>query len=422
MNKLVRESFKIEILLATILLIVLIFTLYTPFPLINSDSVHGFEAMNGRYWTGKWNTYLVYNTTTHSLNEKFLTWWSPGQYLAPLFFMKFFHIQLGSSVVMVNFLSCLLGTIGFFFVFKKYGFNQLTTSLSVLMILLSSTVLTSFYNYNGGECLNFMIFPWIILMQNLFAHKYGRYIFPGVILFLAFLCKSQMLIVVPPLLFLLVFIQKGDLNFMFLRKGSRRFPKFTTLVSRFFPLFISVLPVMLLIYFRFISNGDTPVHSIKQLSISPENILFPVASPLISIYFFDSIHYLLYPRIYLYDAYLLGLSILLIAGLVYVIRNFGEYEPQKKKYIFLAFMLYFICMSVFIVLYTKGTPIDINPRHLKLTSYLLYPVFLELAFTKFKKSWVLGGVILLGSYALVNHIRLNTVWTGVPRSRIPVSG
>ena len=99
MNKLVRESFKIEILLATILLIVLIFTLYTPFPLINSDSVHGFEAMNGRYWTGKWNTYLVYNTTTHSLNEKFLTWWSPGQYLAPLFFMKFFHIQLGSSVV-----------------------------------------------------------------------------------------------------------------------------------------------------------------------------------------------------------------------------------------------------------------------------------------------------------------------------------
>ncbi len=411
MNKPARDqNGNTKLLLLTILLVVLIFTFYTPFPLINSDSMHGFEVMNGYYWTGKWNTTLQFNGNTHLLHEKFLTWWSPGQYLVPLFFIKAFHFKIGTALMFINFLSISLGTVGFFLVFKKYGFGRLTIWISIIGILLSSSVLPGYYDYAGGECLNFMIFPWIIVMQNLLVHKFWKFIFPGFILFISFLCKLQMLIVVPPLLFLLVFIQKEDLNFPIMFKPFR-FPELLQRFKKYLPLFISVLPVILWIYFSFISNGDTPAHSTKQFSLSPENILFPIASPFTSIYFFDTIHYFLYPKTGLYVGYLFIISITVLLCPIYLAKHFNEYALDKKKYVFLVFMLYLISVTIFTILYTKGTPIDINPRHLKLTSFLLYPILVELALTKFNKIWVLGLLTFLGIYALGNHIRLTRKWT-----------
>jgi len=397
-----------KLVLPAILLVVLAFTFYTPYLLINSDSVHGFEAMNGSYWTGKWNTMLQFNESTRLLYEKFLTWWSPGQYLAPLLFMKLLHIQLGTSVVLVNFLSTLLGTIGFFFVFKRYGFDRLTIWISIIFILISSSVLAGYYNYNGGECLNFMIFPWIIMTQKLLVQRVWKFIFPGLILFIAFICKLQMLIVVPPLLFLLIFIQKEDLNFGFIKNKRFRFRE--TVLSNYLPLFLSVVPVILFIYFSFIFNRSTPVQSVKHLSLNAVSVFFPVSSPVISIYVFDSLHYYLSAKPGAEGAYLFILSAILIVSLVWVVRHFRAYAELKRKYIFLALSLYGISAAVFIVLYTKGTPIDLNPRHLKLSSYLLYPVLAELALLKFKRVWVLGVLTLFGSFALANHVRLTRTW------------
>lgn len=408
MNKIRNQPINTKLILSVILLIVLIFTFYTRFPLINSDSVHGFEAMNGHYWTGKWNTTLQYNGNTHLLDEKFLTWWSPGQYLAPLLFIKLLHLPLGIAVVLVNFLSTLLGTTGYFLVFKKYGFGPLAIWVSVLLILLSSPVLPAYYDYAGGECLNFMIFPWIIVLQNLLVRKFWKYVFPGLILFVSFICKLQMLIVVPPLLFLLVFIQKEDLYFY---RMQLRMPDIRGWTKKYLPLFISVVPILLWVYFGFVSIGVTPVHSIKQFSLSPVNILFPVASPVTSISFFDSLNYYLSQKAGLYAGYLFIISIVVIACVIYVARRLNSYTVEKRKYIFLVFILYFFCITVFVVLYVKGTPIDFNTRHLKLSSFLLYPILVELALTRFNKPLVLGFFSLLGLFAIGNHIRLARVWT-----------
>jgi hypothetical protein len=322
------QSRNINLVVPAVLLAALILSFYTPFPLINSDSVHGFEVMNGYYWTGKWNTTLLFNDNTHLLYEKFLTWWSPGQWMVPMFFIKVFHLKIGSALVLINFLCTSLGTIGYFLVFKKYGFDRSVIWISVTGILLSSPVLPGFYYYAGGESLNFMIFPWIIVMQNLLVRKFWKFIFPGLILFISFLCKLQMLIVVPPLLFLLVFTQKEDLNF-----GSR--PR----LRNYLPFFISVIPILLLIYFNFISSGDTPLHSIKQFSPNLVNFLFPLASPFISVYFFDTLHYFLFRNSILGGAYLFIMSVILILCMGHAVRHFSEYEPVKKKYIFLVFIL-----------------------------------------------------------------------------------
>src|SRR5450755_5049171 len=102
-----------------------------------------------------------------------------------------------------------------------------------------------------------MIFPWIIMAQKLLVQRVWKFIFPGLILFIAFICKLQMLIVVPPLLFLLIFIQKEDLIFGFIKNKRFRFRE--TVLSNYLPLFLSVVPVILFIYFSFIFNRTTPV-------------------------------------------------------------------------------------------------------------------------------------------------------------------
>jgi hypothetical protein len=407
MNKLTaKQPVNTPVILCFILLVVLALSFYSPFPLVNSDSVHGFEAMNGYFWTGKWNTLLEWNNTTHQLTERFLTWWSPGQYMAPMILMKMLHIRLGTALTILDFLSALLGTIGYFYVFKRYGFGSGTIWISVVLILLSGSQLTGYYDYDGGECLNFMFFPWIIVFQELLVKKGWRWLAPGIMLFIAFFCKLQMLIVVPPLLFLLVLTQKEALD-----KGNPfRLTELGQKIKNYIPLIVSVIPVILFIYFGFLARGETPAHTSRPFSLSAVNIFFPTASPFTSIYLFESLNIYLTPRVWLNGLYLGAVSLVVLICGIAVIRKINAYDAQKRKYILLSFLLFGISASIFIFLYVKGTPIDKNPRHLKLSSFLLYPVLIDLAIKKFSRGWVLGLFFFFAGYALFNQVRLNRKW------------
>jgi hypothetical protein len=407
MNKLTaKQPVNTPVILSFILFAVLALSFYSPFPLVNSDSVHGFEAMNGYFWTGKWNTLLEWNNNTHQLSERFLTWWSPGQYMAPMVLMKILHVRLGTALTILDFLSALLGTMGYFYVFKRYGFGSLTIWISVALILLSGSQLTGYYDYDGGECLNFMFFPWIIVCQELLVKKGWRWLAPGIMLFIAFFCKLQMLIVVPPLLFLLVFIQKENLDnghpFHVKELGQR--------LKNYIPLIVSVVPVILFIYFGFLTRGETPAHTSRPFSLNAVNIFFPTASPVTSVYLFESLNIYLTPRAFLNGFYLCAISLVVLVCGIAVIRKISTYDGPKRKYILLAFLLFGISASIFIFLYVKGTPIDKNPRHLKLSSFLLYPVFIDLALRKFNRPWVLGAFFFFAGYALFNQTRLNRKW------------
>ncbi|MEO6960334.1 MAG: hypothetical protein ABIY90_00100 [Puia sp.] len=409
-----------KILLLTILSLVLLLTLYTPFQLINSDSVHGFEAMNGYYWTGKFNTFLFFNPDTQQLQERFLTWWSPGQYLAPLFFIKLFHLKIGTAVTLVNFLGTLLGTLGYFLVFRRYHFDSRTIWVSLLLILFSSSILQRYYLYDGGESLNFMVFPWIFVIQKWFVNRYGKWILPILVIFVSFICKLQMLIVVPLLIFLLIAANSEELNYFFIWNKPFRKLEFKQSVSIYLPYIISGSLVCLLIYFGFIHRGATPADAMKHFSLNPVNFLFPIASPVTSVYFFDSVNAWLNSRPFLQNIYLLILSGGVLAAFIYFIKHFPENDFVKRKYNSIVLMLYLLSVLVFVVLYCEGSSIDFNTRHFKLTSFLFYPILVEQAWRKLDKRVLIGLFAFLSIYAIGNHIRLSRIWisnTSVTASR-----
>jgi len=384
-------------MICLIILVGAVLSVYTHSPIINSDSVSGFEAMNGYHWTGKFNTTLVYEPGTPILQEHFLTWWSPGQYLAPWIFMKVFHLKLGGAVVLVNFICLVIGAIGFMLVFEKFGFSRVVNNISVALIMFSGVTLQRYYIYQGGESLNFVIFPWIILMQPLFKRKYGGFILPGVVVLAAFLFKLQLLIIVPPLIFLLIIM---DLPQKSLKD----------IIIACIPLAVSSLIAVGLIYWGFMSKGATPAASTNHISFNPLNFLVPVASPLTSISFFGLAYDGLHARMGLQVAYLLILSLVVAVIILRFVRDLPEDDEQRRKYKFMVGVLYLFCVVAFFLLYTKGSNIDYGTRHYKLTSFLFYPLGIDWLFRRAGRKLTIGLASLFVLIATANHFRLTRTW------------
>jgi len=374
-----------------------VLSVYTHFPVINSDSVSGFEAMNGYHWTGKFNTTLVYEPGTPVLQEHFLTWWSPGQYLAPWIFMKVFHLKLGGAIVLVNFICLVIGTIGFMLVFEKFGFSRVVNNISVILIMFSGVSLQRYYIYQGGESLNFIIFPWIILMQPLFKRKYGGFILPGVVVLAAFLFKLQLLIIVPPLIFLLIIIDMP-------RKSLK------DIIVACIPFAVSSLVAMGLIYWGFMSKGATPAVSTNHISFNPLNFLVPVASPLTSISLFGLVDDGLQTHSGLQVVYLLILSLIIAVIILRFVRDLPEDDEKRRKFKFMVGALYLFCVVAFFLLYTKGSNIDYGTRHYKLTSFLFYPLGIDWLFRRAGRKLTIALASLLVLVATANHLRLARNW------------
>lgn len=397
-------------LLLLILLVVLFFTFFTPYPLINSDSVSGFNALKGQQWTGRFNSYFVYDPTAHRFNIHFLTWWSPGQYVMPGILMRFFGLSLGHAVTLLNCLCLLLGTAGFALVYKRYRFPPMVIFLSILMILFSGTVLYRYYSYQGGESLNFLLFPWIIVAQDILFRRYLNFILPGLVVLLAFFFKLQLLIIVPPLL-LLLYLARGnvwsDLPFLG-RTGKIPPAALGRLALGCLPVVTSIALAFGLIYRGFMALGSTPASASVHGSFHMLNVLVPFASPMTSFYAgeagFNMLHSLTRQSLYLFMC-----SLILLFLFFFILRDFRKADVLRKKYVFIAFCLFAFSVLVFSFLYSEGN-IDYNTRHFKLTSFLFYPLFFDALLRRVSAKIVGAVAAVLVVIAIGNHLRLSRTW------------
>jgi hypothetical protein len=396
-------------IILSIILIAGAFTAYTHTQLINSDSVSGFEAMNGYAWTGKHNTTLAYVKGVPVLREYFLTWWSPGQYLGPELLTRVLHLPLGVAITLLNFICLVLGATGFFLVFDKYGFSRLANYLSIGLILFSGPVLQRYYTYQGGESLNFIIFPWIILMGPLFSRKYLNFLLPGAVVVISFFCKLQLLIIVPPLIFALIATNLQRFDPFFRGEASWRAIKIKDVVV-FLPCAISIVAALALTYWGFVGKGVTPANALRHASLSPLSFLVPMASPLTSLSLGGSGYDFLNSRPGMQQVYLSALSAAMLLTVVFLMKDLRNDDERRAKYKLLTLFLFGFSVIVFTFLYARGSDIDYSTRHFKLSSFLLYPVMIDW-FLRRKNGKVIAGVCgVLMLYAVANHLRLAKNW------------
>ena len=78
------------------------------------DPGWGFLVMRSMQRGAHFNTLVSPNPDNITLDqEKFLSWWSPGQYLAPYFFQTVLRLTTGKAVAVTIFLCSLLGLAGY---------------------------------------------------------------------------------------------------------------------------------------------------------------------------------------------------------------------------------------------------------------------------------------------------------------------
>ncbi len=120
-----------------------------------------------------------------------------------------------------------------------------------------------------------MVFPWILVFQKLLVNKYLKYVIPGFILFISFVCKLQMLIVVPLLLFMLIAANSEDLNYFFIWNKPFGMQDLKRTIKIYIPYILSVSFVFFYLFWFYFQRRK-PANAVNHISLKPVNFLFPV--------------------------------------------------------------------------------------------------------------------------------------------------
>lgn len=107
---------------------------------------------------------LKLNPTDISKNAaEFLAWFTPGCYILPLGLSKLVGVNTATAVVMLSFISFIVGVFGFRRLYAYFGFSHKVITLSLFAIAFQLYVIESYYNYATTDLYLFAILPWLFL-------------------------------------------------------------------------------------------------------------------------------------------------------------------------------------------------------------------------------------------------------------------
>ena len=145
-------------------------SLYIP-PTVISDSAVGLLALRNMLGGGAFNT-IITPDPANVANDllTFLTWWSPGQYLAPGFFI-WLGTSYGVALSLTTLIATVTGVLGWMQVARSFGVSYFVLFVFVLGLNTFPYVTQRFLGYWGGEMLLFAIAPWALFAMRWSAHK-----------------------------------------------------------------------------------------------------------------------------------------------------------------------------------------------------------------------------------------------------------
>ncbi len=94
--------------------------------------------------------------------ERFMSTWTPGQHLLPGLVERL-GPSLGVAIILVTSFFSLLGLVGFYHLYRAFGFPLETVAVTLLVIACNRFFNLAFTIYNGGEVLLFGVTPWFVL-------------------------------------------------------------------------------------------------------------------------------------------------------------------------------------------------------------------------------------------------------------------
>lgn len=339
-------------------------------PSMYYDSAIGFTTMKSMLSGAPFNYTRTVNLESIDKNQlAFNGTWAPGQYLVPMFFIKYIGLNIGNSIVVTNFLMSVLGLFGFYHLFLAFKFERNVILTTLLIIVCQRFYSISYSLYNGGETILFGTLPWILLCLS--SLKYNRIIdFLYFILFcyIGFLSKFSFIIVALALTLFLIARNSKSI--------WRGLSNDTIMVAIKYGVLFTVF--FAICYFTFIRKGLYNEQT-YNFSFSLTNTLFVLAEPLGSILSIDDI----YQRLFEFPGYNISENKLSIIKPVYYLaialisilsvqRIVNLKINQEYKSFLVSFLAVFTC--VFLVFYNKtDITSSMEMRHFRSAGFFILP-------------------------------------------------
>ncbi|MBW4890933.1 hypothetical protein KXQ82_14490 [Mucilaginibacter sp. HMF5004] len=346
----------------TLMLGVLIFVVPpNPFP----DPSWGFQVMRYMEQGHAFNLIPSPNPANIAIdNTDFLSWWSPGQYLLPYLFKIIFGLNTGKAVALTVTLCSILGLAGYYQLFKRLGFTNWLSAISIAFIASQAYFILPFIFYPGGEVLLFAFGGWFLYycfgIQKL---NWQAFVFLFLAGLLGFVAKSSVLWMYA------AGVACVWINLSASKKNIQHWLRNGVLLA------IPVLAAVAIIYFCYITKGVNPSNADGPWLIMPETFSFPLASPLLSGLSIDEIFNGL---IYHPDAAILSYtwSIVLLAllafGSVFFVNSVLKHLPNKD-YALALIIVYITGTLFFSYLYIKQADVSFEGRHFRVIGLLTIP-------------------------------------------------
>ncbi|HVY73939.1 MAG TPA: hypothetical protein VG890_03860 [Puia sp.] len=377
-------------------------------PLVLSvDSAYGFLAYKGTLFFHAFNRVPELSILNIAKTDAiFESWWSPGQWLVPGLLNFVFGIRLGLIAIFVTLGALVSGLLGYFRLFRFYRFPRHISLLSLLIIFSSATCYYGFVVYQGGEVLEFAVFPWFLLyVARINRLSLTNLVLTGLFFFLCFLAKTTLLLYG----FIVLLARAIQLSGLTFRKINRFSMSGLWLL-------LPGLVCLFFIWLFFLSRGPRP-SVINHFNITAMGILTPVISPLSSIL---SVQQnvgrgeLILKTFW--NEYRIGLfsffsyvGILLLQ--VWIFQRLLKSREVDSNYRSIFFILYGGLAAFFLFAYSFGTNIDLNVRHFKLMGYLLAPALLIVLQEKVRLFWIQWAVLFCCLLAAADIVYLKNKWT-----------
>jgi len=334
-------------------------------PSLFPDPTNGFLVMRSMEMGGQFNMMVTPDQADFSKNaSEFLTWWSPGQYLAPYAFKLIFSVNSGQASALTVLLCQLLGLSGFYSFFKKVGFTPFIAALSVLFIACQQFFVVPYVFYNGGEILSFAFTGWFLYGCVVFNRpSWQMMLFILISGLIGFFCKSStMWVFAAGLLFIWIRLSSPNKNLISWIKNG---------------IWIAIPAIIALgvIYLSFLSKGQNPASASAGLKLTLKTFAFPLASPLLSGFSIDDIcHGLIYHtgKAIFSDWQAILILILLAILSLWLIRTIQKKVPDQN-YRLLIIIFYAVGFIFFSYVYLMQKAISYEGRHFRVIGLLVIP-------------------------------------------------
>jgi hypothetical protein len=136
-----------------------------------SDSGFGFLVLRSMLEGAPFNN-VISPDPANIANDvaTFLSWWSPGQYLVPGFFV-WLGTDYGHALSLTVLISTLVGVIGWIQVARTFPVSTFVSFLFISGLVTFRYVTLPFRIYNGGEVLLFAAAPWCLYWLQYAVNK-----------------------------------------------------------------------------------------------------------------------------------------------------------------------------------------------------------------------------------------------------------